>query len=111
MRLWESSPHTDIILLALPVQVKLDEAIAQSNVKHAHIEQRGYTTICGRQRAFFARMQGDSSTGGTGTPVRSEVQLLATNVKGKTYLAIYIRPLRSPADPAAERAIRNVCPK
>ena len=112
MQVWESAPHTALVLMSLPVAMNLDKAMDQADLKDATVRKRERTTICGNQQAVFIDAQGQMNAGnesGTGRP--SEIEFIATNVKGKTYLAFYGRPLHSPADPAAQAAIRNVCPK
>lgn len=109
MQIWEAKPHAAIVLMSLPVELDLDKAMDQADIKDARIEKRERITICGAQSAVFAKGQGQESDASENGP--SEVQFLATNVKGKTYMAIYARPLHSAADPAAEAAIRNLCAK
>ena len=110
MQLWESAPHNVIILMSLPTQLDLKRAMEQADLKGARVEKNERIKICGSQPAVFAQVQGETNTGSENSQP-SEVEFLATNVKGKTYMAMYARPLHSAADPAAEAAIRNLCPK
>jgi hypothetical protein len=105
-----------VILVQLPAQVDLDRMLAESTVKDAAARVKRKIRICGNQPAVFAQMTG--ATGGTvnlgigsapgSKEARSDVHFLGTNVGGKTYLAMYVRPIGAAVDPAAESAIRDV---
>jgi hypothetical protein len=62
--------------------------------------------ICGTQSAKYIQAQGSSSRGG---PV--DIETVATNIKGSSYFAVYVRPMAVAPDPAALAALRQVCPK
>jgi hypothetical protein len=119
MQIWGGKTEHDVlILLALPVAGDLNKAIDQSQVKGAEFDKTQKITICGNQTAIFAQGHGEmnttdssSSTSSTSSKEPSAIEIIATEVKGKTYLAMYGRPLKAPADPEAEKAIKNVCPK
>lgn len=118
MQIWGGKTEHDVlILLALPVAGDLNKAIDQGQIKSAQFEATQKITICDNQPAIFAQGRGEmsttagSSTASTSMKEPSAIEIIATQVKGKTYLAMYGRPLKSPADPAAEKAIKNVCPK
>ncbi len=113
MQLWSREPHTVLVLFSLPVQMDLNKAMTRADFKDAHIQKKEKIKICdGAQDAIFAMLEGQAKTDpGEQVSEPSEIQFLATDVRGKTYMAMYARPLHSPADPAAETAIRNVCPK
>lgn len=114
MQIWGGkTPHDVLILMALPVAGDLNKAMDQSSVKGADFKPAQRLTICDNQPAIFAEGHGEMNTGGSSdkTTQKSEIEIIATQVKGKTYLAMYGRPLNAPADPAAEKAIKNVCPK
>lgn len=112
MQMWESGPRNVIMLMSLPVQTDLDKAVREADLKDARVRKNERIKICGgSQDAVFAQIEGESSTAGDEPKQPSEIEFLATNVKGKTYLAMYLRPLHTAADTAAEAAIRDVCPK
>lgn len=113
MQVWSREPHSALVLIALPVQTDLNKAISQADLKDSHLEKKEQIKICGgKQDAFYAMLEGEAKfDANSSASERSEIEFLATNLGGKTYMAMYARPLRSPADPAAEAAIRNVCPK
>lgn len=109
MQMWQGKDeHEILMLMALPVQGDLNKAMGQSDLKDANAQK---ITICGSQPAMFAEGQGRSRTDGSSGTAQSKIEVVATVVRGKTYLAMYARPLHAPADPAAEKAIKDVCPK
>jgi hypothetical protein len=115
MQLWEGPPHTVMMLMSLPVAMDLNKAMSQADLKDATVQKTERMKICGgSQDAIYAEVEGEAKTDGSSdSPLgrRSEIEFLATNVKGKTYMALYARPLHSAADPAAAAALKNVCPK
>ncbi|HET9031126.1 MAG TPA: hypothetical protein VFN49_13220 [Candidatus Aquilonibacter sp.] len=111
MQIWEGEPHTVLMLMALPVAADLNKAMDQANLKDAKVQKNEHIKICGgSQDAVFAQLEGETTTGSSSSGP-SEIEFLATNVAGKTYMAMYARPLHTAPDSAAEAAIRNVCPK
>lgn len=116
MQIWTGTKdeHQVLMLLALPVKTDLNKAISQAQIKGGSMEEGKPITICGNQVAFYAEGTGEASTGDSSSTKNqkpSKIEILATEVKGKTYVAMYARPLTAPADPAADKAIHNVCPK
>lgn len=111
MQMWEAAPRNDLMLLAFPVRMDLNKALEQSNVKDAKVEKSGHTAICDGQDAVYATLRGTMTTAGNRSTTPSQIEVLVTNVKGKTYMAMYLRPFHEKADPAAQRAIKNVCAK
>jgi hypothetical protein len=113
MQVWSREPHTALVLISLPVQTDLDQAMSRADVGDARVQKKERIKICnGTQGAILAQLEGNAKTDPNESDTQpSEIQFLATNVRGKTYMAMYARPLHSTADPTAEAAIRNVCPK
>jgi hypothetical protein len=120
MQIWGGKDPRDVlILLALPVTGDLNKAINQSQTKGASFDATQKITICDNQPAIFAKGTGQmttdspqsSGTAGAKKTEPSALEVIATQVKGKTYVAMYGRPLKAPVNPAAEKAIKNVCPK
>jgi hypothetical protein len=114
MQMWQGKDERELlILMALPVQGDLNKAMSESDLKDADAKK---ITICGDQAAMFAQGVGHGHVGISGTTASTSteptnIEVIATVVRGKTYLAMYSRPLKAPADPAAEKAIKDVCPK
>ena len=112
MQIWSGPNQNRLMLMALPTQMDIHKAVSSSNVQDAHVEHEAQVEICGHQPAYYVSMIGTSSDpGGTGPKARHQVDFLATAANGKTYIAMYFRPVGTPADPSAERAIHDVCPK
>lgn len=112
MQVWAAAPHNDIVLISMPTQIDLNKTVSQADLNDARLQKKEHIKICnGSQDALFVLLQGDSKVDDDSSSGPAQVEFLATDVRGKTYLAMYARPLHSPADPAAEAAIRNVCPK
>jgi hypothetical protein len=111
MQIWKSGDDKNIIMLmALPVKSALHNAISDADIKDSSINEQKDITICNGQHAYYIDATGTANAAG-GTTRRGRVEMVATVAGGKTYLAMYIRPLQAPADPAADAAIKNVCPK
>ena len=112
MQVWAAKPHNDIVVISMPTQVDWNKAVVKADLSDARLQKKERIKICnGTQDALFVILQGETKVDNDSTSMPSEIQFLATDVRGKTYMAMYARPLHSPADTAAESAIRNVCPK
>jgi hypothetical protein len=114
MQLWTGPQDSALMLMALPKKVDLNQAINSSSVRDAQIEKQAAVKICGNQPALYISMIGTSHTTiGSPAPAahKSQIDMIATEVNDKTYMAMYMRPVGAPADAAAETAIHDVCPK
>ena len=113
VQVWaEESTDSAIVLTALPTKMDLHEAVQGSGVKGAQIDKEKMITICGNQSALYADLVGGHITVGTGkAPKPMRVELVATVAGGKSYVAVYTRPVKAPANTAAEAAIEKLCPK
>ncbi|MGD0966845.1 MAG: hypothetical protein ABR949_01055 [Candidatus Aquilonibacter sp.] len=116
MQLWRGPLHSSLMLIAFPTKIDLDKAMTGSNFKDAQVIKQSSLQICGDQPAYYVSMigTGDSLATSSSPGIRMEkhqVDLIATDAGGKTYMAMYVRPVGSAADAAAEDAIRNVCSK
>jgi hypothetical protein len=112
MQFWKS-PSDDRELLMLfrsPKPLKpsdvLSDARLNDTLKGATVESQTGIQICGRQPATLFRARGSSSRGG-----EEQVDILITTLHGAGYLAMYVRPLNAPSNPAAMAALREVCAK
>jgi hypothetical protein len=113
MQIWDTADkHNAMILIALPAKIDLQKAMSQSSINDADVKVQKEIKICGSQPAMYADLIGtvDAAKNGA-TPTKSRVEFLATNVNEKTYMAIYVRELQAPANPAAEAALKNLCAK
>jgi hypothetical protein len=115
MQLWRGPQHSSLMLIAFPTKIDLDKAMTGSNFKDAQVIKQSSLQICGNQAGYYVSMIGSGDSLATSSPgIRMEkhqVDLIATDAGGKTYMAMYVRPVGSPADTGAEDAIRNVCSK
>ena len=115
MQVWRGPQQSSLALMAFPGKIDLDKAMTSSNVKDAQVLKQSTIQICGNQPAYYVSMIGNGEAFGTSSPgvtnEKRQVDLLVTDVGGKTYMAMYVRLVGTSADPAAEDAIRNVCSK
>jgi hypothetical protein len=114
MQMWTGPQHSALMLMALPTKIDLDKAVTSSDIKDATIQKQATIQICGNQPAVYVSMIGQRETIGSAAPGGAEqkrqIDFLATNANGKTYMAMYMRPVGTPVDTAAEAAIRDICP-
>ncbi len=115
-QVWGGQKHGGIVLMALPGKIEYDTILTSSNVKDAEVLKQQPVRICGSQDAYYYSLlgeteqyKGQASPGGQ--QVKQQIDVVATHLNDKTYLAMYIRPKNTPEDPAAETAIHGVCPK
>jgi hypothetical protein len=109
-QMWKNDKSV-IGLMALPVKADLHTAVSQTSLKDATVTSQKDITICNGQPAVLMDAQGNVNVGDEKNPEHGRAEVIATEVAGKTYIAMYIRPMTASADPAADAAIRNVCPK
>lgn len=118
-QIWKGPNHNTMMLMAIPTRVDITKHVTQSPVGSGEVVSDKAVAICGDQPARLADMHGDTiniTVGGSSAPSSAkgppqDVEFLLTVVNGKTYMAIYSRPLGSAPDRAAEAALHNVCPK
>ena len=77
----------------------------QDTLKHVTVEQRRTIEICGDQPATYVEARGSGSQGD------DRVEMVMTTTAGKSYFAMYIRPLEAAANPMAQAALRELCAK
>ncbi len=113
VQVWKTADTASILtLVALPTKIDLDKSVNQSDIQDADVKVKKDITICGNQQAVYADIIGTMRRAGSESkPEKGRIEFLATNVQDKTYMAVYVRPLTAPADPAADEAIHNICPK
>lgn len=112
VQMWSGPGSSTIMLMALPTKLDLSKSIEPSTVRGAKVQAERHITICGDQPAVDGKMIGNSALGSKNRIDKpQQIEFIATDVSGKTYMAMYMRPSGSPADGAAETAIHNVCPK
>ena len=115
MQMWKGPQHSALMLMALPTKIDLENAVNSADIKGAKIEKESTIAICGNQPAIYVSLIGEREAFGSAAPggeaEKRQIDFLATNVNDKTYMAMYIRPVGTPADSGAEGAIHNICSK
>ncbi|HTZ55635.1 MAG TPA: hypothetical protein VMB20_11285 [Candidatus Acidoferrum sp.] len=101
-----------IVFMALPTEIPFDKIGENTTVQDAEVVKHEALKICGSQNAYYLSMIGATQEAQSADPGEKElIDVIATHLNGKTYMAMYVRPKGTAADPAAETAIKNVCPK
>jgi hypothetical protein len=111
-----ANTRSAIILMALPGEIDYKDITSESNVKDAEIIKQQPVKICGNQDAHYYSMIGDVEVESRESPPpgearKQQIDVIATHLNGKTYLAMYTRPEGTTEDTAAEGAIHEICPK
>jgi hypothetical protein len=112
MQFWRPPSGTREVLMLLkspkPLSSKdvYSDANMQGAFKSVTIQRKRAVEICGNQPAFsvqgFATSRNDT---------QSRVDMMMANVRGTSYLAMYVRPLDEPPNPMAMAALRELCAK
>ncbi len=114
-QVWRGPNHAGVVLMALPTEIEFKDIVSNSDVKNAQVLKAQPVKICGSQDAYYYSMIGETHEAGTSAPdapaAKQKIDVIATHLDGKTYMAMYIRPVGTADDPAAETAIKGVCPK
>lgn len=113
MQAWSGPRHQTLLLMVLPRQISLNETLANSTLQDVDVKTKKRIAICGDQPAIYASMVGTPSHGGTpgaGHERLDRIEFVATNLSGKTYMAMYLRPIAAAADPLVHDAILHICP-
>jgi hypothetical protein len=99
-----------LMLFKSPRPMQTNEIFSKSNLQDSMhdvtIVAQQTIAICGAQPAKYVRARGLSSQGG-----QTDIETVATTVRGSTYFAIYVRPIALRPNPLALAALREVCPK
>jgi hypothetical protein len=114
MQVWRGPQghHTGVILMALPGEIAFSKITENSNVKDAKVLKSEDMKICNGQDAYYVSMTGEMAEGqDTKQAETQQIDVVATHLNGKTYMAMYVREKGAPTDPSAETAIRGICPK
>lgn len=99
-----------LMLMKSPKSMPLDQfafnpSMLQSQVNGAKVEKAETVAICGNQPAKLLSVVGESKAGKT----KESVEVLATDIGKKTYVAMYMHPATTKANRDAESAIRSLC--
>ena len=99
-----------LMLFRSPKQLQSSDVFSnaqlQDTLKQVTVVQRSSILICGNQPAQYLEARGSSARG-----EEDRVDMVMTNAAGSTYFAMYVRPITSITNPAAEAALRELCTK
>jgi hypothetical protein len=79
----------------------------QGTLKDVTIQDVRTIQICGNQSATLLQAQGTSSS----RQGKDQVEMIMSSTGGSTYLAMYVRPVETAANPQASAAVRQLCAK
>ncbi len=79
--------------------------IPQAGLGAISMAKQSTITICGNQKAQFVSGIGTGHSG-----QKQVMEMVSATVGQDGFVGMYIRPQSDPADPAAEAAIRSLCP-
>jgi hypothetical protein len=114
-QLWTANDKQMLMLLKLPADMKLTTSFDLNDfqdvngpaaLKDSKVLARRNMTMCGNQQSMFLKMQGKSTRQNT----EETIEVVLSKAADGTFMAMYMRPLGSAADPAAEAAIYELCP-
>ncbi len=77
----------------------------QDTLKHATVERRQTIEICGGQPATYVEARGSGSRGD------DRIEMVMTTTGGKSYFAMYLRPLEAAPNSMAQAALQELCAK
>ncbi len=77
----------------------------QDTLKHATVERRQTIEICGAQPATYVEARGSGRRGD------DRIEMVMTSTGGKSYFAMYLRPLEAAPNSMAQAALRQLCAK
>ena len=79
--------------------------IPQAGMGQISMAKQSTITICGNQKAQLLSGVGTGHSG-----EKQRLEMVSATVGQDSFVAMYLRPQSDPADPAAETAIRSLCP-
>ncbi len=106
MKKARDNKQDEMVMLVRGSNANIDlRTIPQVGSNSMSMTKQSTITICGNQKAQFASGTGAGHSGGKET-----MEMVSATVGQDGYVAMYLRPQSDPADPAAEAAIRSLCP-
>ncbi|HLY01800.1 MAG TPA: hypothetical protein VKR56_04805 [Candidatus Cybelea sp.] len=112
MQFWRPPTEDQEVLMLFksPRPMQTNEIFSKSNLQDTMhdvtIVSQRTIKICGAQPAKYVQARGSSSEGR-----QTDIETVATIIKGSSYFAVYVRPIAVPPNPMALAALREVCPK
>lgn len=106
MKKARDNKQDEMVMLIRGSNANIDlRTIPQVGSSAMSMTKQSTITICGNQKAQFA-----SGTGTGHSGEKERMEMVSATVGQDGYVAMYLRPQSDPADPAAETAIRSLCP-
>jgi len=112
MQFWRppSNDREVLMLFKSPKPLKAADVFSNAqfddNWKDVVFEKHAVIQICGGAPATYVEARGTSSKGGD-----ERVEIVLATRNATSYLAMYARPLEGQANPTAQAALRELCPK
>jgi hypothetical protein len=111
MQFWRTPDDREaLILFKSPTRLTANDVFSndrmQDTLKDVQIEQRRPIQICGSQPATYVRGRGTSPKRGD-----EDVEMVFTSISNTSYFALYVRPIGSAPNFAAQAALRELCTK
>ena len=112
MQFWRpaNSDQEVLMLFKSPKPLKPSDVFTsndlQGSIKNVKVERTATIQICGSQPATLFQAQGTSSKGG-----EDSVDMVMSDTGGKTYFALYVRPVGGQSNAQALSALRELCAK
>ncbi len=111
MQFWRTPDDREALMLfKSPTRLTANDVFSndrmQDTLKDVQIEQRRPIQICGNQPATYVRGRGTSPKRGD-----EDVEMVFTSINNTSYFALYVRPIGSAPNFAAQAALRELCTK
>lgn len=105
-----SGTREALMLLRSPRSLSQSDVYSSANMQGAFksvtVLHKRPAKICGNQSALFVQGIAISRN-----DTESNVDMVITDVRGTSYMAMYLRPTDVPANPQAEAALHELCAK
>ncbi|HTA38136.1 MAG TPA: hypothetical protein VK760_03630 [Candidatus Acidoferrales bacterium] len=107
MQFWTSADKKQVLMLfRVPADFKTDQAFNSAEVKDAHIESQKPVKVCGSQDAEYTKAIATSSRTGDD----NNLEMVSTKNADGVLMGMYIYPIGTKPDAAADAAIYQLCP-
>ena len=112
MQFWRppSGAREVLMIFKSPKKLSANDVYSSANMqgafKNVTVLRKQTLQICGNQRALFVQGRATSRN-----DTESNVDIVITDVLGTSYMAMYLRPIDAAANPQAEAALHELCPK
>jgi hypothetical protein len=105
MQFWQGPADGEVLMLIRsPKPLKTSEVFSNADLRDADLQTEKPIDICGNQPARYFKAKGKWKSQRDST-----VEMVMSNAGGATYMAMYVHPQGTPANPDAETAIHQLC--